>query len=307
VALPEHYTPSDTLDDYRCFAIPWPADLSEDSFVVAQDYFPDRRELVHHVITFVAGPGEAGFYQGLDDADPGPGYQCFGGPGKTDWSAQWLGAWAPGQQPWRAPAGTGIRVEPGSVLIMQVHYNSVGGEPAPDQTSVGFEVVSAVDRPAAFIPVVDYGWVTGSKPMTIPAGESEVVHTVEIGRSNPVFLYLTAALGVSPNAALDIWNASLHMHLLGERAQLLVTHPDAADECLLSIDGWDFNWQGAYELEAPVSFATGDSLVLGCSYDNSAENQPLIDGVPKEPETVGWGDGTYDEMCLGIIYVAAKG
>ncbi|MCA9681738.1 MAG: monooxygenase [Myxococcales bacterium] len=307
VSLPEPYTPKDTLDDYRCFAIPWPAEYTEDTFVVAQDYFPDRRELVHHVIAFYAGPGEAAFYQNLDDADPAPGYECFGGPGKTDWSAAWLGAWAPGQQPWRAPEGTGLRVEPGSLLIVQVHYNSLAGSPGPDQTSLGFEVVPAVDRPAAFVPVVEFGWVTGGKPMTIPAGESNVMHSTTLPRSSPIFLYLTAALGVSANATLDIWNASLHMHMLGTQAQILVDHSDTQDECLLYIDDWDFNWQGAYELEKPVSFGTGDSLSLTCAFDNSAENQPIVDGQPKEPETVEWGDGTFDEMCLGIIYVAAQG
>lgn len=48
----------------------------------------------------------------------------------------------------------------------------------------------------------------------------------------------------------------------------------------------------------------GDTIKLDCWYDNSEANQPIVDGQPKQPETVGWGEGTYDEMCLGVLYVA---
>ncbi|NVB42639.1 monooxygenase [Pseudenhygromyxa sp. WMMC2535] len=306
VALPEPYTPSGTLDDYRCFAIPWPEEITEESFVVAQNTFPDRSELVHHVITFVADPDEAAFYQGLDDAEDGPGYTCFGGPGKTDWSARWLGAWVPGAQVMHAPEGTGLRVEPGSLLIVQVHYNLIGGEVGPDQTSIGFELADSVEREGAYVPVVNYGWVLGATPMSIPAGASEVSHSVSIARDSPIFLYLTQSLGVGSSVTLDLWEAALHMHLLGERGHLEVAKSGDEASCLLEIDEWDFNWQGSYQLEEPVEFGPGDSLELGCVFDNSAENQPIVDGEPKTPEDVGWGDGTFDEMCLGVVYVAAQ-
>lgn len=40
--------------------------------------------------------------------------------------------------------------------------------------------------------------------------------------------------------------------------------------------------------------------------DNSAENQPLVDGVPKESVDVGWGEGTFDEMCLGVLLISRQ-
>jgi hypothetical protein len=45
---------------------------------------------------------------------------------------------------------------------------------------------------------------------------------------------------------------------------------------------------------------------MQCWWDNSAANQPLVDGMPKEPSDVGWGEGTFDEMCLGVVYVAKQ-
>ena len=60
-------------------------------------------------------PADVAAYQQLDDADPAPGYVCFGGPGGPNGGAdaQWLGAWAPGTLGNDFPAGTGIKVPAG--------------------------------------------------------------------------------------------------------------------------------------------------------------------------------------------------
>jgi hypothetical protein len=306
VTLAEPYTPSKTPDDYRCFVIPWPAELTEPAYVIDQLALPDQVQQVHHVITFVAGPSEAAFYIGLDEADPAPGYECFGGPGKLDWTARWLGAWVPGMSHLESPEGTGVQVDPGSSLIVQIHYNAVAGEAVADQTSLAFKVTDTVERPGTFIPIVNYGWVAGFTNMTIPAGEADVHHGVELERTHDIFAYLLGSQGFGPTEEVDVWRSALHMHLLGTRAELRIEQEDATEDCLLQIDDWDFNWQGDYRLEQPVAFGVGDTIKLDCWYDNSEANQPLVDGQPKQPETVGWGEGTYDEMCLGVIYVAHK-
>lgn len=302
--LPEPYTPTGMPDDYRCFVIPWPEDLSEPVYVTSQLALPDQVQLVHHVITFVADPDEADFYIGLDDAEAGPGYECFGGPGKLDWSARWLGAWVPGMTQLDSPPGTGVRVEPGSSLIVQVHYNTIAAELVADQTALSFQIADAVEREGVFVPIVNYGWIAGWNEMTIPAGEADVHHGVSLARSHDLLTYLLAPLGVGPGETVDIWRAALHMHLLGTHASLSVTQDTQDEDCLLQIDDWDFHWQGDYGLTQAVAFGPGDTINLDCWYDNSADNQPIVDGQPKQPETVGWGDGTFDEMCLGVVYVA---
>lgn len=306
VTLAEPYTPTKVPDDYRCFIIPWPEELTEPAYVIDQLALPDQIQMVHHVISFVAGPSEAPFYIGLDEADPGPGYECFGGPGKLDWTARWLGAWVPGMENLTSPPGSGVEIEPGSSLIVQIHYNNLLGDTVADQTALAFKVTDTVERPGTFIPIVNYGWVAGFTNMTIPAGDSDVHHGVELGRTHELFSYLLGSQGFGPTEEVDVWRSALHMHLLGTRAQLRIEQEDATEDCLLEIDDWDFNWQGDYRLEQPVSFGVGDTIKLDCWYDNSEANQPIVDGEPKQPETVGWGEGTYDEMCLGVIYVAHK-
>ncbi|MEO0326582.1 MAG: cytochrome c, partial [Myxococcota bacterium] len=176
--LPEAYTPVREPDDYRCQLIDWPAE--ETRYVTGLRVSPDRRDLVHHVIVFLAGPEQAEEFRAFDEAEEGPGYTCYGGPRPSDAggalagidpatlfaaldelgitlaelqagelsgeqtqalldavgagsavsSFNSLGSWVPGTPAGPYPEGTGIRVEPGSVLVAQIHYNTLSSAPA---------------------------------------------------------------------------------------------------------------------------------------------------------------------------------
>ena len=99
--------------------------------------------------------------------------------------------------------------------------------------------------------------------------------------------------------------AGVHMHLLGTRARLWLERSNTQQECLLKIPEWDFGWQGSVDLVEPITVHAGDLLHLECAWDNSRQNQPVVDGEQLEPQDVGWGDGTDDEMCLAILFVTA--
>ncbi len=207
-----------------------------------------------------------------------------------DWSARWLGTWVPGAEPWRAPEGSGVEIAPGSILIVQLHYNTLADQAIADQSTLEFQIADAVERPGTFI----------------PAGDPDVHHSVTLTRDHPLFGVTMGTIGVTTSDEVEVWRSTLHMHMLGTRARMASTQDGGDEDCLVQIDDWDFNWQGDYLLEQPVAFGPGDSLQLDCWYDNSEANQPIIDGEPKVPAPVGWGEGTLDEMCLGIIYVARK-
>lgn len=72
---------------------------------------------------------------------------------------------------------------------------------------------------------------------------------------------------------------------------------------MVDLPEWDFEWQSRYVFDAPVPLELDDEVVLSCTWDNSAANQPVIDGAIADPVDVQWGEGTRDEMCLGILYV----
>jgi hypothetical protein len=286
IAMPEEYTPGNSPDDYRCFLIDWPAEHTTTKYVTGFRAVPGNDAIVHHVIAFLATPEQKEAYAELDAAEDGPGYTCFGGTGGP--ARTWLGGWAPGSAGSDMPDGLGLAVEPGSQVILQVHYNTLSSDPAPDATSVEVKLDDAVERVAKVQPFANPMWLGGGG-MLIPAGEPDVMHEFQYD------------LGAFIGGPTTVYSAALHMHLLGQRAKLSVERADGTSECLLAIDAWDFHWQGSYALREPVQLGEGDELRLECHYDNSAANQPYVDGVQITPKDVTWGESTTDEMCLGII------
>jgi len=287
LAPPDPYTPQQSPDEYRCFVLPW--EETATSFVTGMRATPGMRTEVHHVVVYMAAAADAAGYQALDDAEPGLGYTCFGGPGGGN--ASLLGVWAPGGTGRDYPEGTGLRVEPGAVVIMQVHYNTLDQEPVPDVTSLEFSIESSVPNEAYMSFWGNPLWTLGGMP--IPAGDPDVMHSYSAAPSD--------LFGIP--IPLRLWMVGLHMHTRGTRALLSVVH-SASDECAIEIPNWDFHWQSLYVLDAPMTIFPGDEVYLECHWDNSAGNQPLVDGVPLPPEDLNWGEGTTDEMCLGIAYVS---
>lgn len=293
---PEPYTPAPPAgeeDDYRCFVIPWPAAQTQRTFVTGFGAAPGNAELVHHVIAFLAGPSQVAQIQALDAASPGPGYTCFGGAGAPIQGM--LGGWAPGSLGADLPPDVGLPVDPGSAIVMQVHYHVHGGAPAgalgTDRSAIELRLDASVARPGRVIPFTNPSWPQGSG-MEIPANEPDVVHSFAF---DPTLF----------TGDLEVFSAALHMHTLGTSGTLAVTHADGAKSCLLQIDDWDFRWQGSYGFAKSEILRRGDQLSIECRWDNSAANQPLVDGVPRTPADLRWGEGTNDEMCLGFFLTAA--
>ncbi len=71
---------------------------------------------------------------------------------------------------------------------------------------------------------------------------------------------------------------------------------------MLDIPVWDFDSQGAQPLPEPISLRKGDTLTVTCTHDATLRDKlPAFKGTP--PRYVVWGEGTTDEMCLGILIV----
>ena len=123
------HVPADGRDIYRCFVIPIPID--SDKTVAAVEFRPGNRKVVHHALLFLDSSGAG---RKKDEADPGPGYASFGGPGILPTGG--LGGWAPGAMPRSLPEGMGKLLRKGSDLVLQIHYHP-DGKPETDHSSVG--------------------------------------------------------------------------------------------------------------------------------------------------------------------------
>ena len=88
------------------------------------------------------------------------------------------------------------------------------------------------------------------------------------------------------------------MHMLGKEQYAEIQRSDGSKECALHIKDWDFAWQQAYQPVGGMELAPGESVEVTCTYDNSAENQPIVEGEQLSPSHVEWGDGSLDEMCI---------
>ena len=287
LTLPEPYEPQLQPDDYRCFVMDWPYD--EPNYITGFQVTPDNLEIVHHVITYAIEPGAAAYYDELDAADPGPGYTCFGGPGggSNDWgNGRWLGAWAPGAHNTDFPEGTGLRMEPGTKVVVQVHYNSSAEAGGVDQSTVDYKVDDSIEREAYMMPWANPDWLSGL--MRIPAGE-EATHVWRFDPTIALPFITDAVPGFQP---IEIHSASHHMHLRGKVGRQAIERAGGDVECLLDIGDYDFNWQTRYRFSEPKILYPGDDLALQCTFHNTDGDSEL-----------NWGEGTEDEMCLGVYFI----
>jgi len=249
-------------DVFRSFVIPLP--LDRDQQVVAFEFRPGNRRVVHHAKLFVVPAGSA---QARDLADPGPG---FASTGSADLGVPAIWEWTPGTIPRHWPTGVGKQLMSGSDLVLFVHYHP-SGKPESDQSSIGVYLSKApLERFITGIPM-------GTSHIDIPAGARR--HVVVVKTTLPADAH---ALTLMP-----------HGHLLLREMTLTATRPDGTIERLLWIDDWDFNWQGQYHFAKPVALPRGTELELVGIYDNSADN-PRNPNSP--PRRVRFGPASTDEM-----------
>lgn len=253
-------------DDYHCFVVAAP--VAEDRDVIAYEVVPGAAAEVHHVILF-QGPADAA--QATDDGEAGAGWTCFGGSGVA--GASMVSGWAPGTPPTHFPDGVGITVTAGNALVMQVHYNlaNMDDGPVPDLTRIRLDLADGrVAHPAFFVDVSDHGFA-------IPPDTTGYSTTASTAAEGPV----------------DIWGVFPHMHTLGTSIRVDGT-VGGTDLCLVDIPRWDFHWQQLYLFEQSIAADAGDTGTLTCTWDNPTD------------DTIHWGEGTGDEMCLNFYLVTLR-
>jgi hypothetical protein len=287
LSMPESYTPQIDPDDYRCFPIEWPE--SSTKYVIGFHVRPGETQIVHHVIAYLIPPGFDSDIATLEAEDATPGYTCFGGPRVGD-VISWLGTWVPGAGAVNLPTGLGQKVEPGSTVVLQVHYNTENGTDLEDLTTMKLDLSNNVEKEAVVVPFTNPNWID-SDTMEIPAGAEDMEHAYSIDPS-PFLSILTGGV-LQSFQPVTIYTAGLHMHVRGSHAKLEIQREGGGNECLLDIPDWDFHWQSSYEFAEPIEFQPGDQLSIECHWDNSDND-----------ETLYWGEGTSDEMCLGAFLVA---
>ncbi len=305
-------------DDYRCQINP--LGVGEPTFITGFEFVPDRDDVVHHAIVFLARAGTIDQARALDDAEEGPGWTCYGLSGLRGEVTQILG-WAPGQQPTTFPAGYGIPVLPGDFLVTQIHYHYDDEAPAdrsemvlqfadPDELSAGMRRVGgAVLLAPAEIPCSS----DQSGPLCDREASRELVRDQfgDFGASIADALLLRCGMTVDDFAGFtdgvshsscdyDLSRPATligvlgHMHEYGSAFRMTLNPDTPQETILLDIPVWSFEWQFTYRLAEPIDIGPGDTVRIECTWDRSVNPND-------EPRYVLWAEGTGDEMCYSTM------
>lgn len=284
MAAPYQPSPRVGKDDLRCFLLPY--EFSAATNVIGLNVVPGNRQLVHHVIVYAVAADKVDALAARDGRDGRPGWDCYGGIDEID-TRNTLGGWQPGDGPTVFREGVGAPISPGMRLVMNVHYDTLGGGD-PDQSRLELMTTATVARVARAVGVFNPLWFLGDG-MRIEAGDPDAT----------VFFAYDPTVLATRGEPLEIEHVMVHMHELGSAGRLGILHPDGSATCLLDIPDFQFHWMTTYQLANPVRLMPGDRIYLECHWDNTAANQQLVDGELQAPRTLGWGAD--EEMCAAVI------
>ena len=316
----------DRKDDYRCQVYEVPDPEGDGTWITGFAFEPDQTSIVHHAIINRVPASALAELERRSAEDDQLGYECFVGDDLTSPGVYGIAGWAPGQQPSIYPEGVGVYLEPGDVIVNQIHYHYDHEAPA-DNSTIVLQTAAAEEIAAGMTRIKGSAYTT---PAEMPCTPEEVATGAPLCDRNAVLRELASLYG--PTAAFlpdlmiqgcggslsdydqlvgtvahstcdlrarntgTIYSVLGHMHEFGA-AYRMTLHPDTADErVLLDIPEWSFEWQLDYQPIEEIRIEQGDTVRFECWWDRSLVH---LD----EPRYVTWNEGTVDEMCYSSIRV----
>ncbi|HEY6508477.1 MAG TPA: hypothetical protein VIY56_10725, partial [Vicinamibacterales bacterium] len=275
----DYAVPARGTIQYENFYIP--TNFTTTQWLKAIEVRPGNRALVHHVLVYyqappAGSPGPAALRLNPEHNRLPPREQGLRPAQRPVGPSRLIATFAPGTDPQIFRDGTAVRLDPGGVLQLQLHY-STNGTAGTDRTRVG--MVLAPMAPAQEIRATAFLNAT----LTIPPGATE--HRVDTE--------------VEFQQDAVVWGLFPHTHVRGKRWAYTLARPDGSEQVILSVPRYDFNWQTFYMFKAPITVSKGSRLISSAWYDNSAANR----SNPDPTLTVKWGDQTWEEMQYsGLLY-----
>jgi hypothetical protein len=328
LALPEPYAPAAPnggTDEYRCFVVD--PGLTSAAYLTGSRFLPQNADIVHHAIFYRLSPEQAKSAAAVDAKAPGEGWTCFGDAGVQGETA-WVAHWAPGAGETLMPAGYGFEMPPGSKLVMQVHYNLLGVDAAARPS----------DRSGIQMRLAD--GVSARKPLQTALVPGPIELPCEPGGAGPLCDRAAAVADVAKRFGADsagtveglnemcnggappvpgntqhcdhpvrepgsIYLAAGHMHLLGRSIKVELNPGTAKARTVLDVPQYNFDNQALIALPEPIAVDRGDTLRVTCTHDATLRKRlPQLRTLPSR--YVVWGEGTSDEMCLGVMVFAPR-
>ena len=101
---------------------------------------------------------------------------------------------------------------------------------------------------------------------------------------------------------MTVIGVARHMHLLGRKISIQTNPGTDRARTILDIPVWDFDNQGTKPIE-PLHLDPFDKVKVTCVHQQWLRDRlPAFQG--QDERYVIWGEGSIDEMCLGMLQVA---
>lgn len=307
---------SQSIDDYRCQV--YDPELTTGAWITDYEFLPDQTEVVHHAIGYLLPPSAKAKAEARDGRDGKPGWECYGSSGLGD-DGIFLG-WAPGQAPSKFPDGTGLWMEPGAFLVIQIHYHYEETAPLDRSTiAINFDYESKLD-PISVSQLIAPAEIpcTSEEEGPLCDRDAAVANAIErygqdgvqadtflklCGFNAGDFAHMTNGIATSScdipvgfiGAVGEIVTIMGHEHEIGAWFKMTLNPTGPNRKVLLDIPNWRFDWQYNYEPVEPIVLKATDVIRIECGWDRARRDPAL------EPAYVLWADGTNDEMCFGTI------
>jgi len=334
--MAEAYTPTAPegggTDEYRCQVID--PGLTRTAFVTGTQFAPENVAIAHHAIVYAVAPDRAALVRKQDAKTPGLGWQCFGGTGVPgadvegdDQGATWVDTWAPGATETLFTQDIGFKLGPGSLIIIQVHYNllATDGKPAgSDRSAVRLRLTNGtpqtrelitlpLDAPTDLPCAADESGPLCDRAASIAdvtkrfgsdVGGMADDQVEDCGQNAPK-PGATQTCDHKVSAPMTLFAGFGHMHMLGRAIKVELNPGTPKAKVVLDVPQFDFDNQRLLKLPSPVEIGPGDTLRVTCTHDAGLRKRvPQLSKLP--PRYVVWGDGTSDEMCVGIMTVSPR-
>jgi tetratricopeptide (TPR) repeat protein len=266
VSKPFH-VPADGPDLFWNFILT--PNIREMRYVRGIEIRPGAARSVHHANVEV-DPGHSSRHREKMPGEGFPGMEISIERPTFDPDSHFL-FWKPGAVLRSEPDGMAWKLNPGSDLVLNVHFHPTG-KPELVTPSIGLYFT---DKPPTKTPMLVQ--MERDSQLDIPAGTRDFLISDDF------------RLPVD----LDVLAVYPHAHYLGTLLEAFATLPDGSRQWLIRIPRWDINWQAVFQYRKPVFLPKGTTVSMRFHYDNSADN-PRNPNSP--PDRVMSGNQSTDEM-----------
>jgi hypothetical protein len=260
--------------------------FAEDRWIVAMQLLPGNRNLLHHMgITevllpegvtaaqineFATAARQLGFPAGsIASTQP-----AVVDPANTN-AYDMLGVYTPGAtfEDFTDDSGKLLKGGGNYYLNFNIHYTTTG-KPESDRSQLGLWFRATPPKHQLIRAPIAVGTIIadGKELLTDAPGTKAEGTRVAIPPI-PAYAQNYEVIGIAAyTQPVTIYQLQPHAHMRAKDFTYKVVYPDGRTLEVLTVPGYDFHWQLAYQLDRPLTLPPGSKIIVTAHYDNSQKH-----------------------------------